>query len=449
MIEGWSWAITLVAIGTCVVLMHDRGYRTGLRTTWLLFALLVPAWFFVNVRSVRVEPLGAIALTGLLWALARPFHGFRTRWVMSDLLLVGVLFSMFVSDLARNALIPGTVLDAIRMWVLPYLMGRILLTDEHDIRQPLRALCVAAFILGGLALVEAIVKTNLLATLTGMRWELLDQSEGFRWGFKRAQVTRNHPIYFGLLTALALPWWLLAFREAQQGRGPTWWLLTPVAGLGAGFFSIARSAHVALLLVLSSDLFFRRPNYRFPMLLAGAALALFLGVYYTETLDVLGRLVGEAPVGSDRVRIDGIWYDYTGTRHRELLVLAYAEAIEQAGWLGFGTTPREMPLDPYMDRRFVSIDHHYLLHYLRFGWLGVTAFVLFTVASAWNLFQVAWRTRSLEADFAGGLFGAFVAVAVLLRGIAFHEDFGALWLFIAGVGASLRAKILLPKTPAR
>jgi hypothetical protein len=438
-VEGFGWGVVLAAVLLTIYLMDTKGTRVGVRTAWFIVVFAVPAWWFVNVRSLRVEPLAAVALTGLGWTLLRPFRGWPTRWVLSDICLVLLVGSCFLSDLVARSLIPGTVLDSVRLWILPYALGRLLFADADDVRQTLPLLGVLALGLGAFAILEAFTKVNIPAQLSGMRWELLEQGEGYRWGLKRAQVTRNHPIYFGLLMCLLLPWLLVAYREVSRGRGAAWWQYAPLAGIVGAILSIARSAHVALLLVLGSDLFFRRPAYRVPMAVGAAVLVLLVSVYYTETLDLMGQLIGEEEIGSDRVTINGIVYDYTGTRHRELLVLAYDEATERAGWLGYGSNLIDMPVDPKMDPRFVSVDHHYLLHYLRFGWLGVLTFGFFVVCSTWNLACVAWRHGGIEAELAGGLCGAFVAVALMLRGLAFAEDFGALWLFIAGWGAGRRA----------
>jgi hypothetical protein len=162
-------------------------------------------------------------------------------------------------------------------------------------------------------------------------------------------------------------------------------------------------------------------------------------LFREQVLDLLGSYAGEVETGQDTVRIFGVEYDYTGTRHRDLLLLAYEDAINQAGLIGYGTTFQDIPLDPYMDPRFGSIDHHYLLHYLRYGALGTAAFVALAAAGAWNLGRAAQARDGPLSDLAAGLFGGFIAVAIMVRGVAFSFDFAAMWLFVAGLAASLRA----------
>ncbi|HEX3148132.1 MAG TPA: hypothetical protein VHR66_08605, partial [Gemmataceae bacterium] len=142
------------------------------------------------------------------------------------------------------------------------------------------------------------------------------------------------------------------------------------------------------------------------------------------------------------VIINGVEYEYTGTRHRDLLYKAYEQAIDNAGWLGFGTTDDRIKpfIDPEMPVQFVSIDHQYLLQYLRYGIVGTVAFIAFALSGAWNLAREAWARDGPLSDLAAGLFGASIAVIIMIRGVALSPDFGFTWVFIAGMAASMRAR---------
>ena len=87
-----------------------------------------------------------------------------------------------------------------------------------------------------------------------------------------------------------------------------------------------------------------------------------------------------------------------------------------------------------------SIDNHYLVQYLRYGLPGRSPFLLFGLAGAWNLAREAWARDGPLSDLAAGLFGAFVAILIMLRGVALSPDFGFTWLFVAGLAASMRAR---------
>jgi hypothetical protein len=226
----------------------------------------------------------------------------------------------------------------------------------------------------------------------------------------------------------------------MRRTAPRWWILVPALIALAALVTVSRSAQIAVLIVFAADLFFRRPAYRLPMAIAAAAIALVFFLFREQVLDLLGAYAGETNIGEDIVKIGGVEYEYTGTRHRDLLFIAYKDAIDHAGWFGYGTTEPDMPKDPDLPVQFESIDDHYLLHYLRYGAVGIGAFLLFAIASAWNLAREAWERDGPLSDLAAGLFGAFVAVIIMVRGVALSPDFGFTWLFVAGLAASMRAR---------
>jgi hypothetical protein len=440
MVEALGWAAFVVGFAGTWMLVAARGYADGTKIAWFVATLAVPGWLIANFRSISLDAVTGVALAMLLATLNRPYSGTRPRWVLCDLMVALVVLTAILSDALNRILIPGTVIELVRTWVLPYLVGRLFLRSWDEVRPVLPVLVALAAALSGFALVEAVTKTNLLAVVTGIKWQLLETGEGFRWGLKRAQGNTNHPIYFGLLMTLTLPWVLMAARAARNGEGPRWWAAVPAVAAAAAFVTVSRAAHLAVVFVFTCDLFFRRPTYRGPMLACAVFGGLAFLAFRQETLDLLGRYAGETDSYYETVRINGIDYEYTGTRHRDLLLVAYDEAIEQTGWVGYGTSFQDMPLDPYMDGRFRSIDHHYLLHYLRYGALGIAAFLALAVAAAWNLGREALARDGPLSDLAAGLFGAFVAVTVMARGVAFSFDFAATWLFVAGLSASLAAR---------
>jgi hypothetical protein len=447
MAEALGWAASLIGFVGTLILISERGFRDGMRMAWFLATLAVPGWFTVGFRSVALDAITGMSLATFVAMLRQPFHGKRSTWMLSDLLLVAVVIVAIVSDAFNRVLIPGTVLELIRSWVFPYLIGRLFLTTWDGIDRVLPTVMILGAALSGLALFESIFQLNLLALATGKRWDILETGEGFRWGLKRAHVITNHPIYFGLLICMTLPWLLVGARASMNRQGPRWWIAVPYLAVAAAFATVSRSAQLTVLIVLAADQFFRRPAFRIPMLLIAVIGGIMFLLFRQQILDLLGSYAGESDTTQDRVRIYGVEYDYTGTRHRDLLVLAYEDAIDRAGWLGFGTAMQDMPKDPYMDPRFLSIDFHYLIHFLKYGYLGIATFAAFAIAVMWNLAREAWTRAGPTADLAAGLFGAFVAVAIMLRGVAFSFDFAATWLFVAGLSASLRARRVSGTTP--
>ena len=446
MVEALGWAAFVGGLVGTLVLMADRGFHDGLRLAWFLATLAVPGWFAITFRSIGLDAVTGVTVATLLALLGRPYAGGRPTWVLTDFLLASVVLSCIVSDALNRILIPGTVVELVRTWAFPYLLGRLFLTAWSDMGRTLPTVVVLAGALSVFGLVEALTKTNVLARASGMSWPLLEQSEGFRWGLKRAQGTTNHPIYFGLLLALTLPWALMAARTA--GNHPRrWWRAVPALMAAAAVVTVSRSAQLAVVIVFAADQFFRRPGIRPYMLLAVAAGGLTFAVFREQVLDLTGAYAGETDVGDNKVLIDGVEYDYSGTRHRDLLYIAYADVIEHAPWYGYGTMSDVMyRKQDQMAVQFRSIDHHYLVQYLRYGVAGVVTFLLFGIAAAWNLAREAWARDGPLADLAAGLFGASVAVLIMLRGVALSPDFGFTWLFVAGLAASMRARRANPVT---
>jgi hypothetical protein len=434
MVEAFGWLAFLVGFGGALALMADRGYRDGMKLAWFIVTLAVPGWFVVTFRSVSVDGITGVALAILLATLYQPLTGFRPRWAIADVCLGLVFLATVVSDAANRMLIPGFLVEQVRVWVLPYFVGRVFLSSWDEMGRTLPILMGLVAGLSVFGIVEALIRTNVLAAATGKSWELLEKAEGFRWGLKRAQGIANHPIYFGLLLALTLPWVLTAYR---QPGSPRWWAYVPALLAAAAFVTVSRSAHLAVAVVFAADFFFRKPQFRGVLLATGLAAGLTFFVFRQEALDLLGSYAGEASPETEMVKINGTPVPYSGTRHRDLLMDVYADAIDGAGWVGYGTLVSDMPKDAYMDPRFASIDHEYLLHFLKYGYLGLATLFLFSAAGTYHLARAALRRDGPLSDLAGGLCGAFTIVAVLIRGVAFSNDFRAMWLFAAGLGASL------------
>jgi hypothetical protein len=133
------------------------------------------------------------------------------------------------------------------------------------------------------------------------------------------------------------------------------------------------------------------------------------------------------------VKINGEPHEYSGTKHRDLLFDVYAEAMEKAGWFGFGTRIKDMPVDPEMDKRFISIDNHYLMYYLQYGYLGLAAFGLFAASVLWNLLPPMLNGTGPTGRLAGGLFGAIGGCLIAMRSVWLAPDYSWGWLFCTGL----------------
>lgn len=100
---------------------------------------------------------------------------------------------------------------------------------------------------------------------------------------------------------------------------------------------------------------------------------------------------------------------------------------------------RAVELEESVAQRFGSIDSHYLMFYLQYGYVGVSLFVMLMLTVLYYSIAAAWDSTTRWCTLCGGMAGAFLAVALLMTSVWFAPDYGAVWLFNAGLIANIRS----------
>jgi len=262
---------------------------------------------------------------------------------------------------------------------------------------------------------------------------ILEQGEGYRWGMKRAQGPLEHPIFFGMLLCLLLPWAIQA--APRYGR---WGFVSPLMiGLGI-FVTVSRGAWIVGLMVALALLFFRRPAWRVPIAIVIVLAGCVVALGQKEVISFLGQIIGEKERFKEYIQVKGHLREYTGTLHRALLSEVYVDALRQAGWFGYGSYDNiRVPFPSETDGRFRSIDDNYLAFQLQYGMLGIVTFLLLGGCGLVYLFWSAWNANGQFTPLAAGLFGSCVGVMLILNSVIFSADFGGVWLFSMGVATGL------------
>jgi hypothetical protein len=354
--------------------------------------------------------------------------------------LMGLLILAQVLSVSQTSgLRPLTIPEILRKGFAPYLMGRLLLSDVADIRPNTAGIAKVILGLSALAAFECFVQMNVLNTILGRRFGLLEAGEGYRWGLKRAHVTFDHPIFFGMGLVLLLPWAMQAARFARTGAGPKWWRLLPAVLAAALVATVSRGPQMAAIATAGIYFFFRFRRIRIPLLILVVVLGGTAVTFKDELVEGLSLIAGEKPADGDVrvITIDGEEYEYSGTNHRVLLFKVYDRPAREAGAFGYGPEMKGVEIEEQLVMRFASIDCHYLLFTLQYGYLGIGAFLILTLGTLLNLTLVAWRTELPQSALAAGLCGALLSVAVLLMSVWFSPDFAGVWLFSAGLAAGL------------
>jgi hypothetical protein len=428
---------SLVFIGTLSLGLKD-GPRRAVSAGWVSAAFLLPFWLQMGVGSLVLD-LRTGAVIAVCLALLTQLDRIDYRLSIADFLILGIVLAQAVSQYQANSLRPLTVPEIARKWLFPYLMGRFLLTNTDDIRYAVKGLAYVIVFLSSLAVGECFIQINFINTILGKTFGLLEAGEGYRWGLKRAHVTFNHPIFFGMGLVLLLPWALEASRLARNGEGPRWWRLLPLAMAAALFATVSRGPQIAGIATTAIYYFFRLPKIRIPFILLVVGVGITANTFKEELVDLLAVIAGEKSHQEEGkwIFIQGEEVEYTGTNHRVLLFRVYDEAMQKAGWFGYGTELKGVELEESIAERFSSVDCHYLLFFLQHGYLGLGAFIILSLGTLISCSRVAFKIDRPESSLAAGLFGALLAVAVILVSSWFSADFAGIWLFSAGVASRL------------
>jgi O-Antigen ligase len=430
-----GFLITLRLIFTC-------GLLKGGRPAWLVVLLLLPSWMSFQAGGVRFDARSLCAIAYLIGVLRQDYRHESGGWYLSDLAILLNVVAITISQFAWRSVAPLAPFDPFRDMVLPYLVGRFFIVSARDIESILPTFCRCIAVLVILAAIEAVTQKNPLERVLGGRVWAGEGSVGgeeldsLRWGLKRAYCLQTHPIGMGLTFAMLLPWALEATVQSWHGRGPRWWRAVPLLTLVGVVCTGSRAAQICFLIVMGTFLFQVQRRLR-PLLLLMVA---FGGIGFVAfRADIVQWLQSYAAEGgaSDTTKINGLTYEYSGTKHRDLLFIVYEEAIENAGWLGYGTLIKQIPRDPDMDDRFKSIDNHYLMYYLQYGWLGLITFSLFAFSALWNLLPPMLNATGPPGRLAGGLFGAIGGCLIAFNSVWFNPDYAWVWLFSAGLTVGL------------
>jgi hypothetical protein len=405
---------------------------------WLPSAILIPVWLASGFGSLTVDLRTAASLAVIVTMALKP-SSWSWKWSFADVLAIGLVIAVSFSQHTASGLRPLTVPEIMRIWFLPYLMGRILIGDITEVNQVLKGVTQGLLILSGLAIFECISRINPINTALGRTYGLLEAGEGYRWGMKRAHVTFDHPIFFGMGLVLLIPWTIEASRRAKIGMGPKWWRYLPWAIAIALFATVSRGPQLAGISTACIYAFFRYKVIRIPVAIIAITLGVVVYSAKDQVVDLLAVVAGEKSENEvvRVISIDGEEFEYTGTNHRVLLFKVYKDACDKAGAFGFGSELKGVEVEETIAQRFSSIDCHYLLFYLQYGYLGLCSFILLSVGILFQLFIMAFRSSNSLAYLAAGLAGALCGVSVLLVSVWFSPDFGGIWLFTAGIAARL------------
>lgn len=454
----WVWGTTVfvLCLVWCVV-ARFRGPQRAIGCQVLL-SCLVPTWAQLDLSdSLWLDCRVASAVFGLV---AYCFHRQATfPWKLGwlDASMLCLLAIHVVSDWQVSGWSWAIPFRAYGEWCIAYLAGRLALQTQEDFRY-LAPLAVTVAVIMALA--------SILEGASGVHpWEWLYGERKFdgitrdmtRWfGLTRAWGCCAHPIYFGFLQLMFLPWLLRAWhrREIKDVRKALLAAMLPFIGAAGVFCTGSRAALAAYVLVMLLGVVAYLPWARIP---AAILTVVFISVAIynrDQVIDTVTRL-GERINVHKTITIDGSKKPMTFTATRWYLVQAYWPAMVRASWLGYGTDaisgfPVKVPLgdiDPETIKEVPYIDNQYVLMVLRFGWAGATTFTIALLLAAAAWFQRSTTMQFSQAAVSFYVGGTILAVAAGLLTVWMPHDIGfpLLWWMGGGSSTTPKPKPKIPK----
>ncbi len=421
-----------------MLVIWDRARRHGLPFAWqaamMAIALSIPVAINFQIRSISLDARMILAVfVAFLFLMRPPDFLAKRRPVPADYALLILIVVLISSEFSNRTVTPFGFAYVALIWVPPYLLGRLFVAESRDLKHVMGPVCATAVLWSFLSVVEGVSHVNLWQTFGGVQME--NDITEVRYGMKRAFGSQAHPISWGVTLALVLPLMIEAARLAKRGEGPKWLVAAPWLMIPGYIACGSRAVQLMALLIVVANLYFLFPRARPGILWVVLGLAVAFFAFRGDIVELVSASVEDLN-HPEYIVIDGEIHVYTGTKHRDLLFLVYKDAMADAGLLGYGNPLQNIPLDPYVDARFISVDNHFLHIYLHNGALGLVFFCVFLTCVMGNLLAVIVRGGD-EVGLALTIFGAMVGMVITFRTVWMDMNFGWFFMLLCGISGTL------------
>ena len=441
-IQGWSLCVSVILIVWSILLIR-KGPNAALGAS-IVLSFVFPVWLEISVAGVPISIRTAAAILGLLAFLCPP-HRMK---ILSPLTLLDFCIGFMcvahvISDSFADALTPSLPFRAYGEWVLPYAAGRFAIRDRKDLQWIAPWVAGLLLFLGVMSCFESLTRINVFEYAFGDRPVGLADRRAVRFGFKRAFGPTTHPLFFGMMIVVLMPWLVCLWQSFQSKRARILTLASGVIAFAGTIFTMSRTPVLTVLATIAVTASLRIKVVRW---LLGLSLMLtvvgFVAFPY-EITDEVSRWSG----GGDKkrlVEIDGKAVVSSSSRTRLQVFAIYLRPMIKAGPFGFGSAATsEFPLSiPSMQGTYKSsmlfeaVDNAYVLLILRFGWVGgICLALLFLTAIGTGLSVFLDRSSQLFPGTVASMFSVFACFSLLL--VFMNYDFGLPILWTMGILSGL------------
>jgi hypothetical protein len=373
----------------------------------VLSLTLVPSW--CSAEFLRLPFFAHIA--GTIFCLGmyclHPKATFPIKLGIIDYCALSFLAIHVVSDTLIEGWSWVYLLRAYGEWAVPYLAGRLAFQRWSDVEQLVPFGVGAATILGLNSIFESISGIHPFEWLHGERPYENMARDTTRWGLYRAWGTRAHPIYFGTIQLMLMPWTAYAAVKAIRNQWSIGWVAALLINIVGILATGSRAPVVAVPLAMFVGIFFTIPKARVPLsvLALGFSVALIIFMPTVEALLKKSEKTEITKKHSVKIVLDEEQVEYSSYMSRWYAFKLYFPAAVRGGLFGHGTTAtRDFPpqvgirIEDQKTMKYLRfVDNSYLLVALRFGLVG---FLLFTVIAISSLVRIFVRANQPGPDSA-------------------------------------------------
>ena len=437
------WTVLSMILVSSIVVMLFRGPVAALG--WgSLITLVFPCWLTQTFVGVPIDLRVATSLILLIANVVHPRRKITWSFSAGDWAIFVVYFIHVISDWREDGMIIAHVVRAFGEWSIPYIAGRLAVQTITDWRRLTPIVVAIAIVLAGWAITESVTHANPATMIFGTRPADRTPELQIRNGFKRAEGPTRHPIWFGMIQGLLLPWTIAAAYRGIRMDGPTWWIAMPLCSLSGILATMSRGPAIGALLTVYFTAILCLPKLRKPLIIVMVLGAISIIFVKDDVLRGLESWAGKQRPG--KVEFEGEKRDVTALSYRWMVFAPYKLAVSQVGFLGYGTErtatfPVNVPYGPEARATvttFWSIDCQYLLFLLRFGWLGLAGFCGIYITSIWHLSRQSALVLNTERVLPLAIIAALASTAIVFIVEWMPHDYGYLFLWTCGAANGLR-----------
>ncbi len=444
--EGWMLSVVLIAFVGFYLLVRRSPVAALGATVVLSFAF--PVWVKIDIGGVPINISSTIAIINLTGLLLRPrsFHPqgkILIPLTLLDFCVAMICLTHIVSDSFATGFSPVLPFRAYGEWVLPYVAGRYAVRSRDDLQRIAPWVVGVLLFLGLMSCFESLTKVNPFEHIFDNRQTEMTGRHAARWGLKRAFGPTMHPIFFGMMITVLMPWLTCLWQsfESRQVRG-----FTVFAGILALAGTVLTGSRTPVLTILGTAVLIMALQVRILRWPFGLLLGLAITFFAAFPNEVTTK-VSEWTGGVERphlIEIDGDTVVTSSSRYRLHVFGMYADAMLKAGPFGYGTEATTgFPLRiPNMEGTFKSanlfemVDNGYILLTLRFGWIGgICLMILFLTAIATGFSLYFDSPDQLIPGVVACMLAVVACFSLLL--VFMNYDFGLPILWTMGIISGL------------